>query len=347
VRKERFIRLACLVMVLLLSIVGCASNSKVEKDPGKVEKTPSASSGDGSVAFQVEMATSVVGGGWATIGEGLAEAIRRNCPEGEVTVVPSVAPENPVRVDTGDVPLALSEVTTVLEAMHGDPPYNTKSEKVKAIAGIFNSPFSFVISADTGITSFDQILEEEYPLRLSLHSQGSLFEKSLETVFDAYGYSTKDITDWGGRMYYLGWGESCNMIKDGNLDAFGGPGVVPHASTMELATVRDIRLLSVDSAAAEKVNEKLGTVPAVIPTGAYSFLTEDVTTIASIMVLITNDDLSDDVAYSIAKSFHEQLDYLNSFHDSLKDMSAESLVETGGLPLHPGAEKYYKEAGLI
>ena len=303
--------------------------------------------GKEATEFKIEIASSVVGGGWATISEGLAEAVRRQYPKSSATVLPSVAPENPIRVHVGDAPLAVSEVTTVIQAMNGEPPYKRKADKVRAIAGIFEGKYTFIITKKTGITSFSDIKDKKYPLRVSTHKKGTLHELLTRAIFEGYGFKLEDIEKWGGHIFHLGFPDSSAMVKDGNLDAFLASSVVPHASIVDLGTVREIRHLSINDRVAELVNKKFGTIRSVIAKGTYSFEDSDVPTIGSILLLIASTDLPDDVAYSTAKALHKNLDYLHGFHRALKDASGDSLVEVGAVPLHPGAEQYYKDAGLI
>lgn len=301
----------------------------------------------GAESFRVQIATSVVGGGWMIVGEGLAEAVRREFPKSVVTVVPSSAPENPVRVHIGDVELSLSEVTTAMQAMRAEPPYKTKADKVRAIAGLFEGKFTFIITEETGIRSYADIKNKKYPVRVSTHMKGTLHELLIRAIFDGYGFKLEDIEKWGGKIYHLGFPDSSAMIKDGNLDAFLASSVIPHATIIELGTMRKIRHLPVDDNVAELVNKKYGTTRTVIPANAYAFEKADIPTIGSVLALITSSDLADDVAYSITRAFHRQIDYLRAFHSTLKDVSPKSLAEVGGLPLHPGAKRYYREAGII
>jgi len=259
----------------------------------------------GTDSFKVEFATSVVGGGWMTISEGLAEAIRREYPKAVVTVVPSVAPENPIRVNVGDVELAVSEITTALQAMNGEPPYKIKADKVRAICGIFEGKFTFIIAKKTGINSFADIGARKYPLRLSTHKKGTLHELLIRAIFEGYGFKLEDIEKWGGHIFHLGFPDSAAMVKDKNLDAFLASSVVPHASIVDLGTVRKIRHLSINDKVAEMVNKKYGTVRSVITSDNYSFEDKDIPTIGSVLLMIASTDLPNDVAYSIAKALHK------------------------------------------
>ncbi len=301
----------------------------------------------GAESFRIQIATSVVGGGWMTVGEGLAEAVRREFPKSVVTVVPSSAPENPVRVQIGDVELALSEVTTVMQAMRADPPYKNKADKLRALAGIFEGKFTFIITEATGIKTHADIKNKKYPLRVSTHMKGTLHELLIRAIWEGYGFKLEDIEKWGGKIFHLGFPDSSSMIKDGNLDAFLASSVIPHATIIDLGTVRKIRHLPVDDRVAELVNKKYGTTRTVIPANVYAFEKADVPTVGSVLALITSSALPDDVAYSITKAFHKQIAYLRGFHKTLKGVSPKSLAEVGGLPFHPGAKRYYKEAGII
>jgi len=85
----------------------------------------------------------------------------------------------------------------------------------------------------------------------------------------------------------------------------------------------------------------------VIHASAYKFLKSDVPTVAARNILACKADLPDDLVYEITKALHEKNAFLSGIHVVLKGMNPGFMADLGGIPLHPGAEKFYKEIGVL
>ena len=99
----------------------------------------------------------------------------------------------------------------------------------------------------------------------------------------------------------------------------------------------------------KEVVEKIGApyIAGIIPAGTYQGQAEDVPTAAVINFLVTHEDVSDETAYQMAKLIFENLDTLKAAHSAAADIKLENAAKDSPIPLHPGAEKFYKEQGLL
>ena len=100
--------------------------------------------------------------------------------------------------------------------------------------------------------------------------------------------------------------------------------------------------------AIDKVNQAIGTRSVTIPKSTYPFLKEDQQSVGIDNILIASSEMSNDTAYAIAKALYDNLSYMYTASATLKQMTKANMVLVGkGVQLHPGAEKFYREVGLI
>ncbi|MDZ4246473.1 MAG: TAXI family TRAP transporter solute-binding subunit, partial [Dehalococcoidia bacterium] len=133
-------------------------------------------------------------------------------------------------------------------------------------------------------------------------------------------------------------------------DAFMNIDVVPYPFFVELGQAREVNLLSLDEDAVNKMVNAPGSYyyRFVTPAGTYDWQKEDVLSVAVINGVYARADMADEVAYNVVKALDEQHNYLVSAFPQYKVLNLENLAAIGKfVPLHPGAEKYYREKGAI
>src|SRR5690606_36080612 len=137
-------------------------------------------------------------------------------------------------------------------------------------------------------------------------------------------------------------------LQDGTIDASFGLLGLPDSGINELqATTGDVKLLEISGKELEEIAEKTGYTPYTIEAGSYEWLNHNVSTVSAFAVLVANTDTVDEeLAYQLAKIMIEKSD--QNTHAQARHMTKENaLYGLGNLPLHPGAEKYYKEVGIL
>ncbi|HEX2987290.1 MAG TPA: TAXI family TRAP transporter solute-binding subunit, partial [Chloroflexota bacterium] len=137
-------------------------------------------------------------------------------------------------------------------------------------------------------------------------------------------------------------------MKDRQVDGFAVTGGVPTSAITDVTTAIDISLLPITGDDAKKVMDKYKFfVPVKVPATAYKGLAGETSTIAVQSMLVARDDLDPDLVYWLTKTLIEKQADLAQAHAKGKELSKESAVKGLTVPLHPGAEKYYKEIGVI
>lgn len=343
--------LLLVLMLALALLVAACGGQQAKNKPAPTpapEKTGGQSGGPAGAPAKVTILGGAVGGVWSVISEGVGEALRRSLPAGSsVTVEPGKDGPNSVMVAQNEAELAVTYSVTAYTALQGTEPFKEKYPKVRAVALLNpNSAFHFVVK-DAKFKTLDELKEKKYPLKISVNKQGSTMEVASKAVLNAYGITYEDIEKWGGKVYFLSTADTMGLIDNGQAEAHSIIGEYPVKAFVEGALKHKFSLLPIKPEVVEKVNQQLGTVPAEIPAGTYSFQPEAVPTLAASLMLITGADQPDDLVYNMTKALYEQLDYLKSVHATLKPLTAKDLPKTGNVPLHPGAEKFYREKGLL
>ena len=236
-------------------------------------------------------------------------------------------------------------------AASGTECYDKKHNNLRGLVGGIASPHRVAIMATeaSGITDLQQIRDKKMPLKLVTTQLGSQGEIINQQVFAAYGMTYDDIKAWGGSVEHLDQSVAIKELQDGRADLLIQNIGVLQPNIVELTNQAKINFLSLSDEAIASL-KKLGHIPVTIPAGEFKGQDKDAVTIGYHTGIIARSDMPDDVAYLITKTICENQEALAKGHSSFKDFdptTAFSPDKIGGIPLHPGAERYYKEKGLI
>lgn len=335
-----------MVMVMLLSmLVGCTTGSN-DKDKDKAN----VASGEFSEPekISVTICGGSIGGAWAAIGEGVGETIRRSYSGSNVSYEVGQEAANISLVSSGKIQLGIAHTGLIKLAMENKEPFTRDASNLRALAVLYGEAAQhFLIKTDSGMDSFDKIKENKYPLKLNLNTKDSFMEIIGKKSLEANGITYDDIISWGGSVDFMSMGASIDLMRDGKVESYSNVIQVPSSHILDASTNLKLNLLPLSDEAIDIINKDLGTYKAIISKEKYPFLKEDVQTVAATVILFASDELSDGEAYAIVKSMDENLDYFKAIHSSLKDLDLKTMTEVSPIPLHPGAERYYKEKGAL
>jgi len=178
--------------------------------------------------------------------------------------------------------------------------------------------------------------------RVCVGDAGSGTEANARQVLAAYGLSFSDL----GTVEHLSFADAATAMQNGTIDASFTTAGVPNPAITELKSSTNIVLLSVDGAEADRL---IADYPFY---SKYTITNDDyglsqVGTVAILATLACADNLSEDVVYAITKGLFDNQPALAVGHARGNDLSAQNAVQGVSIPFHPGAEKYYKEAGVL
>lgn len=237
----------------------------------------------------------------------------------------------------GELGFALGDSVAAAWAGDAEAGFPAKLDKLRGIAAIYPNFIQIVASQESGITDFAGLAGKS----LSVGAPASGTELNARSIFGAMDMSYDDL----GKVEYLPFAESVELIKNRQLDATLQSAGLGVASIRDLSTSVPITVVAVPASVAETLGAPY--VAATIPAGTYDGQAEDVPTVAISNFLITHSDVSDDIAYAMTKELFENLDTLVSSHQAAAQIDIANALTGMPVPLHPGAERYYREMGLI
>ena len=213
--------------------------------------------------------------------------------------------------------------------------------KLRAVFSVHPEPISIVARKDSGIKSIDDLVGK----RVNIGNPGSGTEATWNVVWGAMGKTNGDLK----LASQLKSAETPAALCDNKIDAFFWAVGNPAALNSEAATTCDVVFASVNNAAVKKLIADFPFyAPATIPGGMYRGNPNDTPTFGVGATFVTSSDVPDEVVYIVAKTVMENLDDFRKLHPAFAHLDASTMVKNGlSAPLHPGAEKAYKELGLM
>ena len=273
---------------------------------------------------------------------GVALSQQYNKIEGARTSVQATkaSVENLNLLQAGRGELAFSLGDSVSDAWNGveDAGFKAPLKRLRAIAGTYNNYIQVVASAESGIKT----LEDLKGKRISVGAPKSGTELNARAIFKAAGLDYKDM----GRVEFLPYAESVELIKNRQLDATLQSSGLGMAAIRDLASTMPVTFVEIPAEVVEKI-ESEAYQAGVIPAGTYDGQDADVPTVAITNILVSHEKVSDEVAYQMTKLMFDNLSPLGNAHSAAKDIKLENATKNLPIPLHPGAERFYKEAGVL
>ncbi|MFO1315555.1 MAG: TAXI family TRAP transporter solute-binding subunit [Burkholderiales bacterium] len=289
----------------------------------------------------VNILTGGQSGVYYPLGVALAQVYGKAIPNVKSTAqVTKASAENLNLLQAGRGELAFTLADALSDAWKGDEEagFKTPLKKLRGLSATYNNYIQVVASADSGIKTLADLKGK----RVSVGAAKSGTELNARAIFKAAGLTYKDLA----KVEYLPFGESVELIKNRQLDATLQSAGLGVASIRDLATSVKIVVVAIPADVVAKVGDP-AYQPAVIPAGTYEGQTADVPTAAIPNFLVTQSDVSNDLAYQMTKALYDNLDTMYAAHNAAKAIKRENAVKGMPVPLHPGAERYYKEVGVI
>ncbi|MCL6610211.1 MAG: TAXI family TRAP transporter solute-binding subunit [Peptococcaceae bacterium] len=234
-----------------------------------------------------------------------------------------------------------------VESMIADWAYNGKEvykdkkvENIRGLISLYPNTIQTVVKTKSGIKSYADLKGK----KVAVGIQGSSSPLAMQAVLESYGLTMNDI-----KPQYLAFGPSMELLKDDQVDAVMVDAGAPNSSIIDISTQHQVRILSISPENIKKIKEKYPffSDPVTIPKGTYKGIDEDVTTTGSLATLCVRADLPEETVYNIIKTIVEKRDDIAKVHEKGKTIDLKTATNGFSIPLHPGAEKYYKEKGVL
>lgn len=226
---------------------------------------------------------------------------------------------------------------------HGSDQFSDQGphEELRAVFSVHPEPFTVVVRADADIDSFEDIRGK----RVNVGNPGSGQRGTVELLMDRYGWTMDDFA----LASELPSREQASALCDNRIDVILFTVGHPSGSIQEPIATCDAELLSVEGEVVDKlVDENSYYFHATIPAGMYPGQDEDVHTFGVGATFVSSADVDDTVVYEVVEAVFENFDTFRNLHPAFSVLNKETMVSSGlSAPLHDGAERYYREAGLL
>lgn len=249
--------------------------------------------------------------------------------------------QNIQNILNGDCEIAIAMQDAVMQAYTATGAYEGKepASGLKALMRLWPNYVQLVTTADTGIKSVEDLRGK----RVGVGAANSGVEINARMILNAYGITYNDITP-----DYLAYGEAIDNMKNGQCDAVFVTSGLPNATVMDLGVSYDMVVVPIDGEGREKlVSEYPYYAKSVIPANTYNN-TEDVEGVFVYNIMLVREDLSDAMVYDMLEGIFANISTIKASHNAAdKNIDITFGVDDIQLPLHPGAEAFWKDNGYI
>jgi hypothetical protein len=292
-------------------------------------------------AEYINVLTGGTSGVYYPMGVALSQIYGKALPSAKASVQATKASAenlNLLQAGRGEIAFTLGDALS--DAWKGDAEagFATPLKKLRGVAGIYSNYIQIVASADSGIKTLADLKGK----RISVGAPKSGTELNARAVLKAAGLSYKDFA----KVEYLPFGESVELMKNRQLDVTLQSAGLGVASLRDLSVAMKIVVVEVPADVVAKVGDAAYQA-AIIPAGTYEGQAKDVPSIAITNFLVTHEGVPADTVYALTKAMWEQLDALAAAHAAGKAIRRDNALKGMPVPLHAGAEKYYREVGLL
>lgn len=293
-----------------------------------------------------------VGGGWYAQAGGFVELVKGKAPQFNIKVVPGAGIQNMTKLQQGETEIAWGLPPFIAASYNGQDPYREKHGDMRLVMnGLGFVHIQFGVPADYPAQSIREVFAtaRTKPITIGTTPPGGSDEWVMRKVFEFYKTTYPDVRSRGGKVILVSYSDLVTQYRDRNMDIFFANLAVPGAAVQEASLARKMRILPMEEDLL-KFMEGLGLSRGVIPKGSYKDVVnndQDIPTIAMANTIVVNAKTSPQAVYEFTKILLADLDAVRKVHPAFKDFNPKDAVRLANVPLHPGAEKAYKEAGLI
>ena len=288
-------------------------------------------------AADLKLMTGPQGGAWVPLGGQLKDMWEKGIAGTSVQSLPGAGIANVRGIEEGKTDVGFGNSISTVDAIAGKPPFNKPHANVCNIATLYPQYFQVVVRADSGVNSVKDLKGKG----LAAQPRGNTAEEITKQLLQVNGLAYNDL-----KMSFVSYTDAVTQVQDGHAHAFTLGTTIPSSAVMDLATSRDVKLLDLTDQldAMKKLNP--GYTLATIPKGTYPKQDKDIQVIAYATHLVASCKLPEDTVYGMTKAISQNTQTLSAIVKDIRNLTPKGMAEDIGVPFHPGAAKFYKEAGL-
>ncbi len=301
---------------------------------------------------ELKIGSNKVGSTWYVQAACIADVVRSTFPDVKIDASPIAGGIGNLKLmGENKMNIALVMNNNAKWAYEGTVMFEKPIKNLRGLVGGLDQFYvGIAVRRGSGITSLEDLAAKKSKVRVMTVQRGTTGEASAAQVFEACGFSYEDIKKWGGSVEHTDFEAITNAIKDGRCDIFIQSLSKGHPTFTELAVTGKIDLIGLSKKSLDFLEKKYGYSQSTLPGGSFKGQEKDLVLPGYRSALMVTDKLDDDTAYKVTKAVVEGKAALVKGHKAFEDFDAKKGQDAqnfGGVPLHPGAIKYYKEKGLL
>lgn len=290
-----------------------------------------------------------LGGTWNVGLAGIGKLVNDRYPGSTFNILQGSSSSNPLRLEANTGDITVTQSLNTYSALTGTAPYKKKMDNLTSIANLQDlSRFHVICSKKIPVDSLDELLEKKIPIKLDRGKPGQMQHEIGKRVLAEYGLTYDDIEKWGGHVSGVSNNDLVSLMQDGTIDMVFKVGPGEQSQLQEMVLNADVKWLSISEKVLNAVAEKSGLGVGVVPAGFFGgAVGKDIPCLTDTSVIIMRKGVSEEDAYKVTRSLVEGYQELAIIQPAWNTMDPKTMPDNMILPLHPGAEKYYREVGLI
>jgi uncharacterized protein len=288
-------------------------------------------------AADIKMMTGPQGGVWIPLGGQLKDMWEKAVPKMSVQALPGAGIANVRGVQEGKADVGFGNSISTVDAIKGNAPFTKPHDNVCNTATLYPQYFQVVLRADAGINSVKDLKGKG----ITTQQRGNTGEAITGHMLKIAGLTYNDV-----KMSFVSYTDSVTQMQDGNAVAFTLGTTIPSGAVMDLAASRDIKLLDMTDMFEDMRKINPGYTLVNVPKGTYPKQDQDVKVIGYATHIVASCKLPEDTVYAMTKAMASNIANLAAVNKAMTGLTPKAMAEDIGVPFHPGAAKFYREAGV-
>jgi len=297
-----------------------------------------ATAASAQTANSYRLMTGPQGGVWVPLGGALKNLWENAIPGLAVQTLPGAGIANVRGIDEDKAEIGFGNSISTVDGVNGAEPYPRKTTNVCQLASLYPQYFQVVVNEDSGINSLKDLKGKS----IAVQTRGNTAEIITQHILRVAGLSYADV-----RSNFLpSYNDAVSLLKDGHAQAFTLGTTIPASSVMDLATSRKIRVIDLKEAVEPMKKINAGYTAVTLPANTYPGQTQAATQIGYAAHLIVSCKLPEERVYTMLRTIAANMRDLSAVNKAMENVTPAMMAEDIGVRFHPGAVRFYREAGV-
>lgn len=344
---KKLIALTLSLLLMLTMLTACAGQD-ASSAPQTTETSADAAQTAAAPASDVRLSlgTSSLGGNFFTMGAAMAAVFMDDYGYSVTAQATNGSGSNIVSVLDKELDLGMAQANSIASAAEGTGQFaGNQIAPDSGVCTLFNwnsTQVHILVRRALGVDNIEDLAALS-GLKVECMNPGDGFEDMAKKFTETFSFNNPSFEYSGSRV------QLASRLKNGEIDVtFDGTGLGSSWMSDVVGDGSDFVILSLTGEQIELLCSKYSELtPLTIPAGTYGGVEEDVKTVGFWTTLLCNADMDEEVAYNLTKSVYANKEALVKAHAFFTDLDPQNIVDATIYPLHPGAERYYKEIGVL